>query len=712
MSAESYTPPGRQKGQYTGWQRSSLRTRLIIGIVLVTILTMAIAASLVAFQLDGVNNFVFARFRETARAQAIQQLSNIATNESENFAGFLSGITADMAITANYITGLLAQQGNLGEGLYWHAPREMKRLAEGQWGNSINDPGSVLAPSSFEMTKESAAVINSTIYLDLIIPDLLAKNPALLAVYYVSDQGVTHYYPNIDLANVVGDFDPRQRPYYQVYLSEDGRNLSSYWTLPYVDAALGGLVETNSVPVYDQDGVFRGVIGADITISTIVDRVTQLAEGESGYAFLIDADGRFLAISPGGYADLGFTPEDVPAGGIPERTALEVTTEISPLLMRMMDGQQGVETFTRDGVERFVAYAPIESVGYSLAIVAPAPELLATYFSAQEQAAAQERAGWTVTAVTLVIIVITAIGLSMVVGNLLTRPVTALTKAAEKVAEGQLDVQVSVPAGGEIGILADAFNSMTTQLRDMVGSLEEQVASRTWALQVSTEVGQRLATILDPGQLVTEVVNQVQSAFRYYHVHIYLYNEGEQKLVMAGGTGKAGATMLAAGHALGLHQGLVGLAATRREPVLVPDVRRELHWLPNPLLPETRSEAAVPILYGDALLGVLDVQQKIIGGLSEEDVYVLQSVASQVAIALRNARLYAQAQRQAEQQTTINEISRRIQNAANVEAVLQVAVRELAQALGSTRASIEINRNMVVAPGPPGNGRTGNPERN
>jgi PAS domain S-box-containing protein len=112
---------------------------------------------------------------------------------------------------------------------------------------------------------------------------------------------------------------------------------------------------------------------------------------------------------------------------------------------------------------------------------------------------------------------------------------------------------------------------------------------------------------------------------------------------MAGGTGEAGREMLARGHTIPLERGLVGRAAHANAPVLVPDTAGEPGWLPNPLLPETKAEIAVPITIGETVLGVLDVQHNIVNGLTQEDVTLLQSIANQVAVAIQNARQYEQA---------------------------------------------------------------------
>ena len=138
-------------------------------------------------------------------------------------------------------------------------------------------------------------------------------------------------------------------------------------------------------------------------------------------------------------------------------------------------------------------------------------------------------------------------------------------------------------------------------------------------------------------------------------------------------------------------KGLVGRAASSKRTVLVSNVVAEEEWLPNPLLPDTKAEIAVPIVIGNQVFGVLDVQHNVINGLTEDDSQLLELVAAQVAIALRNAHLYSQVQRQADRETMINEISQKIQRAVDMDGVLQVTAQELGQSLGVRRATVQLS---------------------
>jgi signal transduction histidine kinase len=150
------------------------------------------------------------------------------------------------------------------------------------------------------------------------------------------------------------------------------------------------------------------------------------------------------------------------------------------------------------------------------------------------------------------------------------------------------------------------------------------------------------STVLDPDKLLQAVVDLTKERFGLYHVHVYLLDESWKTLLLASGAGDVGRKLVEEQHSIPLdaEQSLVASAARSGDVIIVNDVRSEPGFLPNPLLPETQAEMAVPMIVGDRVLGVFDVQSNDSQGFSSEDASIYTTLASQVAVALQNARLY------------------------------------------------------------------------
>jgi nitrate/nitrite-specific signal transduction histidine kinase len=279
-------------------------------------------------------------------------------------------------------------------------------------------------------------------------------------------------------------------------------------------------------------------------------------------------------------------------------------------------------------------------------------------------------------------------------GRSITQPVRALTGQLKQLSQQNFSDIVPLNRQDEIGELSQNVVLVSSWLRQSYEELELRVVQRTQALQASSKISLSLSNILDLDKLVSQVVKQIQTAFAYYHVHIYLFDETKEKLVMMGGTGEAGVAMLAANHSLLPDQGLVGRSASSREIIHIPDVHAAPDWLPNPLLPDTQAEIAVPISLADRVLGVLDVQHNVVNGLTQMDVELLQNIANQVAIAVQNARSYRQVQAQREVEAMAGKINQKIQLATSVEDVLQVAARELATALALPKVEVALQNSQ------------------
>lgn len=426
-------------------------------------------------------------------------------------------------------------------------------------------------------------------------------------------------------------------------------------------------------------------------LQQIINESTGLV-GERSFAILFDEN--HIRLADGDEPELAFTlvgPRDAEtitalqtAGSLPPGPTEELTTDLPDFDQALNNAinEKNFAASAHPGEEASPeqgAIAFLENNNWLVAVVQDQAVFLAPV-TQQTQ---------TTLSLTLVITAL-VVGAALVVAQVLAGPIVRLTAVAEEVAAGNLQVVAPVESNDEIGALATTFNSMTAQLATFISSLEQRVADRTKALSTSLEISRSLSTILNQKQLVSEVVEQVQTAFNYYHVQIYLSDAEYQHLVMVGGTGRAGQTMLTNRHVIAWGKGLVGRAAATNNTILVPDVTQDAGWLPNPLLPETQSEIAVPIATGNQVLGVLDVQHRVANGLTQEDSNLLQSIANQIVIALQNARLLEQVQRRAEREAMVNTINQKIQRATSVEGVLQVASQELGKALGTQSSTIQL----------------------
>ncbi|MCA9933222.1 MAG: GAF domain-containing protein [Ardenticatenaceae bacterium] len=258
---------------------------------------------------------------------------------------------------------------------------------------------------------------------------------------------------------------------------------------------------------------------------------------------------------------------------------------------------------------------------------------------------AQTQKGITFVISTLIALVVVGIGLGTIVTRSL-RPVGELTTAAEAIAAGNINRTVPITSKDELGILAGAFNTMTSRLRELIDSLEERVAARTQDLELSAEVGRVLSEVQDIDALLVNAVNRIRNRFELYYTQIYLVDQEKQQLVLQAGTGSTGKTLLQQKHVLNLDGvSINSQAVSNQKAVIVADTHASDLFRPNPLLPNTRSEMAVPLISGQRVLGVLDMQSDKPHELSEETLPAFQALAGQLAVAIENATLFTERER-------------------------------------------------------------------
>ncbi len=241
-----------------------------------------------------------------------------------------------------------------------------------------------------------------------------------------------------------------------------------------------------------------------------------------------------------------------------------------------------------------------------------------------------------------------AISLSMV--SLLKRllaPLNTLAEGAKQLAAGNWQTRIPSTARDEFGDVAQAFNLMAAQLQDTVRFLEMRIAERTRHLEVAAQVTRQISTILDLESLLQQVVVLTVRSFKLYGAMIYLLDAQHRRLVRVAGADERGNNLevsLDDTLSLDAELSLVSLCARSRHPVNVHDVYATSVHLLSDRFPKTRAELALPIRLGEQVLGVFDLLSDQPAYFSDEDQTALQMLAEQIAVAIRNAQLFSEAQ--------------------------------------------------------------------
>ncbi len=264
---------------------------------------------------------------------------------------------------------------------------------------------------------------------------------------------------------------------------------------------------------------------------------------------------------------------------------------------------------------------------------------------------------------------------------------------------------------GVLDVQSETVNHFTEEDASVILTLAAQIAvamqnlmQREEAQKIASDLGVvaevsiASATIINQHDLLQKVVDLSKESFDLYHAHIYLLNDAGDTLELASGAGKIGREMVAEGLSIPLdkEQSLVAQAARTQQGLTVNDVTQTPNFLPNPRLPDTRAEMAVPMLVGGDVVGVLDVQSARIGRFKKLDVEVMTTLASQISIALQNVRYFENAQKQAEHEAKLNLISQKIQQADTVEKAMQIAARELGNALGKRKTMVALETSSLT----------------
>jgi putative methionine-R-sulfoxide reductase with GAF domain len=247
-------------------------------------------------------------------------------------------------------------------------------------------------------------------------------------------------------------------------------------------------------------------------------------------------------------------------------------------------------------------------------------------------------------------------------------------------------------------VFRPATQRIVTTIRHLTQSQEQlqkalmEIQQRERDLQTVTDVTMQISTILDMGRVLQEVSDLAKERLGLYHSHVYLLSDDAKLLTLAAGAGAVGRQMVAEKRTIEFEnpQSIVATAARTRKSVVVDDTKLSPTFLPHRLLPDTRSELAVPLIARGNVVGVLDVQSDKQNFFDTREQELIEVLAAQVAVAISNARLYTEAERTSRYERAIGRIERGMQGANSMEEIMQMTVRELGKALRVPYTAIEL----------------------
>jgi GAF domain-containing protein len=219
--------------------------------------------------------------------------------------------------------------------------------------------------------------------------------------------------------------------------------------------------------------------------------------------------------------------------------------------------------------------------------------------------------------------------------------------------------------------------------------LLDQSRRHAYQLETAAEIARDMSGSLKLDELLLKAVNYLRERLGFYHASIFLLDPKREYAVIRESTGEAGAQLKRSGYRLAVNsRSIVGFVAGRGEPLIVGDTAKDPTYFAHPLLPDTRSEAAVPLRVGERIVGVMDVQSSNLHAFEDEDMRTLRILADQLAVAVVNSELFAETQEHLSQHRLLQHITTAAASGTTLDEALDGAVTGLQVTLGGDRVSI------------------------
>ncbi len=489
--------------------RLSIRAKVLLLALGLALTPLVIVSLLGLTSLDTARETAKQVSTDALREQAVSNLKERAADKARLYNTILNNVKQQVEGVAAYASALTASgPPPAGTGRVWISP-------DGPTPASEQDYAATVARA-----RQFIPLLSSVVQRNQLIE---------LGYIGLEDGGVVAFdHDIVDVLIAIKPFDVRTRPWY-IKARDSGHTV---WTDLYVDANTKQLTISCATPFYDDRGRFLGVVGFDMLLDTIKEDILKLDMGPAGYAFLINDQGEYL-VQP----DLEVGEVSWNDSFITENLRQSPDPKLRAVAEGMIRHEQGIEQLFYKERNVYLAYAPVDSTGWSVGIVIPedqiikpAAELGARITERQEQLRNQ-----VLLLLALGLVAVPALG--AVLSVLITRPLRTLQAGAQRIAAGDLSYRLPLNSNDEIGDLVLSFNVMTDALRQKVAELEDNLRQ----LATLNEISNRFKAILALPQLLDGIPHAACESFGFERAALYLL-DGDLLRVASASFGPNGRT--------------------------------------------------------------------------------------------------------------------------------------------------------------------------
>ena len=452
-----------------------IRTKILVAFLGLTLISLILLGYVALNNIKGVSDYTLqssislgeSAVNDSAEAlenQAEEHLLRLVKDQAAISNTLFEKVEAEMNVVAKFAATLWSNPPSPG---YQHSYSQEEE-PDDIYATSVY----VLAPDvAVDSVKEE---LNLSSNMDDIFIPIYVNDPNLAWIYIGTESGIFRCYPWS--SGFDPSYNPKKRGWYQraIETGEIG------WIELYVDAVTGELMVTCSTPVYSPEGEIVGVVGADVTLRTMNERIINTQVGELGYAFLIDNNGKVVA-RPGLSAGDTRWDETFEA----ENLLHSDNPELRKIAENMTAGDTGIAKCRLEGGDKYIAYAPITCTNWSIGIVMPVEEIIAPALTTKSKIIATtqdtgEHINQQINSMQksfigiFIAILLGVFGLTLLLSKLITNPIVALKKSSEIIGGGDLNHRVEVKTGDELEDLANSLNKMAADLKRYMKELVEK----------------------------------------------------------------------------------------------------------------------------------------------------------------------------------------------------------------------------------------------